>query len=161
MNRIKLSLFAALLAGASLTACTGSNSDGSSAGYLSAATGEPCTPDPATLQPHGKSGQHGNGGQNSPTGIPGDNMDDEHSGKVDCYYDGNSGQGDDKKHPCCDANMCCNGDPDDGEVDPNDPGTGTDDPGTSDPGTGDPGTGTTDPTPPAPTPTPDPLPPVD
>ena len=156
MNRIKLSLFAALLAGASLTACTSGNSDGSSAGYLSAATGEPCSPDPATLQPHGKSGQHGNGGQNSPTGIPGDNMDDEHSGKVDCLYDGNSGQGDDKKHPCCDANMCCNGDPDDDGDDPD-----SDDPGTSNPTP--PAPTPPAPTPPAPTPepTPDPLPPVD
>ena len=159
MNRIKLSLFAALLAGASLTACTSDSDSGTTSGYISAVTGEACTPDPATLQRHGKSGDHGNGGQNSPTGIPGDNMDDEHSGKVDCYYDGNSGQGDDKKHPCCDANMCCDGVP---------PTDDPDDPGTEDPGTDptDPTTPPVDPAPtptpdPAPTPTPDPLPPVD
>jgi hypothetical protein len=104
MNRIKYSLLGALLA-VGFTACV---DDAGSSGFQSAVTGEPCEPDPATLQPHGHSGEHGNGGQNSPTGIPGDNMDDEHSGQVDCYYDGNSGQGDDKKHPCCDANMCCN-----------------------------------------------------
>lgn len=51
-------------------------------------------------------------GNHSPTGIAGDNMDDLRSGKVDCYYDGNSGQGDDKKHGCtpppgCDTEGCC------------------------------------------------------
>jgi hypothetical protein len=151
MKRIKLSLFAALLAGAGLAACT----DDSTSGFRSAITGEACEPDPATLRPHGRSGENGNGGQNSPTGIPGDNMDDEHSGKVDCYYDGNSGQGDDKKHPCCDDSMCCNGDPDDGEetppTDPTDPGDGEETPPT------DP----TDPVDPAPEPDPEPLPPVD
>src|SRR5215213_10701981 len=55
MNRIKLSLFAALLAGASLTACTGSDDTAGSTGYLSAITGEACEPDPATLQRHGQS----------------------------------------------------------------------------------------------------------
>src|SRR5688572_25495450 len=43
----------------------------------------------------------------------GDNCDDLSSGKVDCIGDGNSGQGDDKKHNCtfpqpgCDADGCC------------------------------------------------------
>jgi hypothetical protein len=156
MKRIKMSLFAALLAGAGLAACA----DDSTSGFRSAITGEACEPDPATLRPHGRSGQNGNGGHNSPTGIPGDNMDDEHSGKVDCYYDGNSGQGDDKKHPCCDDSMCCNGDPDDGEetppTDPTDPGDGDDGDGEETPPT-DP----TDPVDPAPEPDPEPLPPVD
>jgi len=115
MNRIKYSLLAALLA-VGFAACADNTT-----GFQSAVTGEPCEPDPATLQPRGHSGENGNGGQNSPTGIPGDNMDDEHSGKVDCYYDGNSGQGDDKKHPCCDINMCCNVPPE--EVPPEDPPT--------------------------------------
>jgi hypothetical protein len=124
MSRIKTTLMAALVA-AGFAGCV----QDSTAGYRSAITGEACEPDPATLRPHGRSGEHGNGGQNSPTGIPGDNMDDEHSGKVDCYYDGNSGQGDDKKHPCCDDTMCCNGDPDDGdggETPPVDDGGGDD-----------------------------------
>jgi hypothetical protein len=73
--------------------------------YRSAVSGKECTPNSSLVPP-----THGNGGHNSPTGIPGDNMDDLHSGKVDCYYDGNSGQGDDKKHPCapgCDDQKCC------------------------------------------------------
>src|SRR5688572_29680892 len=132
MTGLKTFLMAALFSGAALAGCT---SQDSTEGYLSAITGEACEPDPATLRPHGRSGENGNGGQNSPTGIPGDNMDDEHSGKVDCYYDGNSGQGDDKKHPCCDAEMCCNGTPDDGGDD-----SGGDD-GAGDDGGGDDGAG--------------------
>jgi len=152
MSRIKTTLIAALLAAAAFAGCA---SDDATVGYRSAITGEACEPDPATLQPHGKSGEHGNGGQNSPTGIPGDNMDDEHSGKVDCYYDGNSGQGDDKKHPCCDANMCCNGDPADDDGDETDPGDGTETPPTPPPPP------PTEPTPPPPPPEPEPLPPVE
>jgi hypothetical protein len=50
----------------------------------------------------------------------GDNCDDLSSGKIDCIGDGNSGQGDDKKHNCqfpqpgCDDEGCC----DDDLVDP-------------------------------------------
>ncbi len=46
----------------------------------------------------------------------GDNCDDLSSGKIDCIGDGNSGQGDDKKHNCtfpqpgCDENGCCEDD---------------------------------------------------
>jgi hypothetical protein len=104
-------------------------SDRSATGYRSAVTGEPCEPDVQTLVPpeggptsRGK-GQ-GRGGHGSPTGIPGDNMDDEHSGKVDCLGDGNSGQGDDKKNGCeaapapgCDANACCVDEPVDPDAD--------------------------------------------
>jgi hypothetical protein len=122
MKHLRISLLAAVLAAAGLSACT---SDDGTSGFRSAITGEACEPDPTTLTPRGRSGEQGNGGHDSPTGIPGDNMDDESSGKVDCYYDGNSGQGDDKKHPCCDAEMCCNVD-DPGEpeepTDPEDPG---------------------------------------
>ena len=160
MRQLRMFLFATVLAGGSLAGCTSEQTD-SVTGYVNAVTGETCQPDPATLHRHGQSGQHGNGGHGSPTGIPGDNMDDEHSGKVDCLGDGNSGQGDDKKHPCCDDSMCCDGtptdDPDDPSDDPTDPSDDpTDDgPGTGDPGTGDPGTGDPTPTPP------EPLPPVD
>jgi hypothetical protein len=77
--------------------------------YRNAVTGAPCDPDPATFRKRAHDG--GRGGARSPTGIPGDNMDDPHSGKVDCLGDGNSGQGDDKKHPCpppgCDDQDCC------------------------------------------------------
>jgi hypothetical protein len=111
MKHLRISLLAAVLAAAGLSACT---SDDGTSGFRSAITGEACEPDPTTLTPRGRSGERGNGGHDSPTGIPGDNMDDESSGKVDCYYDGNSGQGDDKKHPCCDAEMCCNVDDPDG-----------------------------------------------
>lgn len=152
MKNIRITLLAAVLSAAGLTACT----DEATSGFRSAITGEACEPDPGTLRPHGRSGERGNGGQNSPTGIPGDNMDDESSGKVDCYYDGNSGQGDDKKHPCCDAEMCCNVDDPDEPTDPTDP---------TDPG--DP-TDPTDPTEPTdpdeptePTPPDEPPPPVD
>lgn len=53
----------------------------------------------------------------------GDNCDDQSSGKVDCIGDGNSGQGDDKKHNCmfpqpgCDADGCCDEDVVDGDPD--------------------------------------------
>jgi hypothetical protein len=75
--------------------------------YIDGLTGEECVPDPNTLPPlHGHNGQgQGNGGHNSPTGIPGDNVDDPQSGKVDCLGDGDSGRGNDLR--CCDANGCC------------------------------------------------------
>ncbi|MBI5511155.1 MAG: hypothetical protein HY903_20535 [Deltaproteobacteria bacterium] len=93
--------------------------------YRSALDGDACTPQADSFVPRDTGADHGqasgnsdNGGNGnvSPTGIPGDNMDDTRSGKIDCYYDGNSGQGDDKKHPCtaadfpqpgCDAAGCC------------------------------------------------------
>lgn len=112
-----------LVASLGLAACAG----GDTATYHSAVTGDPCTPN-GTLVPMPPA--HGNGGHNSPTGMPGDNLDDPHSGKVDCYYDGNSGQGDDKKHPCapgCDDQQCCV-DPDPGDDGGGD-GSGSDEPG--------------------------------
>ena len=83
-----LLLSSLLFAAAGLAACQPE----SATTYRNALTGDKCTPN-GTLQPPTKGNGNGNGGHNSPTGIPGDNMDDLHSGKVDCYYDGNSGQG--------------------------------------------------------------------
>lgn len=123
-------VFGALMVGSGLLMACGNGNDAppSTTGYLSAMDGAPCVPDPATLTPtplRGHKGKgHGNGGQNSPTGIPGDNMDDAHSGKIDCFYDGNSGQGNDKdgcKVQGCDAFGCCESDmltpPDDDDND--------------------------------------------
>jgi hypothetical protein len=93
--------------------------------YRSAVTGEVCEPND-TFVPMSEAEAHEHGhGNTSPTGIPGDNLDDNRSGKVDCYYDGNSGQGDDKKHPCpgCDDQGCCQVPPDDVGAD-----AGSDDP---------------------------------
>ena len=61
--------------------------------YVNYFTGETCSPNPLTFQ--AADADHQSNGNVSPTGIPGDNMDDLRSGKVDCLYDGNSGQGDD------------------------------------------------------------------
>lgn len=91
--------------------------------YRSALTGEECTPDATTfmapLRGHRGRGD-GRGGHNSPTGIPGDNIDDPHSGKVDCLGDGNSGQGNDVEGcfpaPGCDAEGCCVEEPEVPEV---------------------------------------------
>jgi hypothetical protein len=108
-----------------LAACAADGpSDG--AAYRNELTGQVCTPNGTQGPLPGQKGQHGNGGHNSPTGIPGDNLDDPHSGKIDCYYDGNSGQGDDKKHPCapgCDNQHCCV-DVDGGAPQPGDDGNG-------------------------------------
>lgn len=86
-----------------LAACTG---DGTST-HINALTGETCVPD---AQSYLARATHCQG-----TG-PGDNCDDLHSGKIDCIGDGNSGQGDDKKHDCefpqpgCDETGCCDED---------------------------------------------------
>ena len=84
--------------------------------YRNAVTGEECVPDPGSFNPlHGHNGQgNGQGGHNSPTGIPGDNVDDPHSGRIDCLGDGDSGQGNDERNctpPGCDAEGCCEEDP--------------------------------------------------
>jgi hypothetical protein len=97
-----------------LGGCTADNTSS----YVNALTGAVCTPAPTYMpKPHGHShaGDHGGGAQCQGTG-PGDNCDDLHSGKIDCIGDGNSGQGDDRKHPCtfpqpgCDDQGCCDGD---------------------------------------------------
>jgi len=96
-----------------LTACAAE--DVSS--QVNALTGQVCTPNAAYMpRAHGNSAQaQGGGAQCQGTG-PGDNCDDLHSGKIDCIGDGNSGQGDDKKHNCefpqpgCDDEGCCDED---------------------------------------------------
>lgn len=81
--------------------------------YINALTGETCTPDGTYLL--GPGNGNGNGNRCQGTGN-GDNCDDLASGQIDCIGDGNSGQGDDKKHECefpqpgCDANACCDHD---------------------------------------------------
>jgi hypothetical protein len=79
--------------------------------FINVFSGQSCRPDPLTFNSALHDGSNGN---TSPTGIPGDNMDDLRSGKVDCLGDGNSGQGDDAKHsfcgdppPGCDDGGCC------------------------------------------------------
>ena len=114
MLRIRITLFTAFFAAAGLAACA----NDSTTQFRSAVTGEACEPDPATYTPKAPK-DHGNGGHNSPTGIPGDNIDDEHSGKVDCLGDGDSGQGNDDKKcgpPGCDSELCC--EPGGGEEEP-------------------------------------------
>lgn len=104
--------------------------------HVNAYTLEACDPEAKSYMPREKnSGNHKCQGTGN-----GDNCDDLSSGKVDCIGDGNSGQGDDKKHNCqfpqpgCDANGCC----EDDVVTP--PGGGGDDGGGGD-GGGDDGDG--------------------
>lgn len=133
-------IFTTLATGALAIAGCSTDAPTSSSSYLQDGTGEPCEPDMSTMVPtvlRGHRGQgNGKGGHNSPTGIAGDNIDDPHSGKVDCYWDGNSGQGNDKDGcappPGCDANGCCenpggdDGDDSDGDDgSPGDPDAGT------------------------------------
>jgi len=120
--------------------------------HVNAYTLETCTPNGSYMP---KPKKHTN---NKCQGTSnGDNCDDLSSGKVDCIGDGNSGQGDDKKHNCmfpqpgCDEDGCCDEDVVD---DPDgDGGGGGGDTGGGDGGTG--GTGGTDggDTPPPTTPT--------
>jgi hypothetical protein len=128
-------LFASLIAVGAIAAC-GSDQTGTS--HIKALTGAACEPNAATFMPRsgpkpnpgqgqGNGQGNGQGGGNSCVGTSnGDNCDDVHSGKIDCIGDGNSGQGDDKKHMCqfpqpgCDDQGCCDGDvvvipPDDGD----------------------------------------------
>lgn len=79
--------------------------------HVNAYTLEVCTPN-QTYKPKPK--KHTNDKCQGTSN--GDNCDDLSSGKVDCIGDGNSGQGDDKKHNCmfpqpgCDENGCCDED---------------------------------------------------
>ena len=131
-------LAAAALAALGLAGCTSQEPVGT---YVNALTGAICVPS-ASYEPRGSGVAHGNGqgGGNTCQGTgPGDNCDDLHSGKIDCIGDGNSGQGDDRKHPCefpqpgCDDQGCCDGDmvdpppptPDDPPPAPEDPPTPT------------------------------------
>ena len=128
---MRTSLFAAVLTLA-LAAC---GTDTSS--HVSALTGQSCTPNGSYMPPPPP--KHPNGKCQGTSN--GDNCDDLSSGKIDCIGDGNSGQGDDKKHGCmfpqpgCDDQGCC----DDGMVDPP-PGGGGGDTSTPDAGTGGGGT---------------------
>jgi hypothetical protein len=133
---MKPSILRHLLAGAALSAlalagCT-AGSSGSSTSYVNALSGATCTPgDTYTPAPPPGNGQaNGHGSSHCQGTGPGDNCDDLHSGKVDCIGDGNSGQGDDKKHNCqfpqpgCDEQGCC----DDDMVEDPPPPPGDDDP---------------------------------
>jgi len=165
---MKSKLFVSLFCALGFAACAPN-----SGSYINALTGEECTPDSQSYIPR----KAHDPGQCQGTSN-GDNCDDLHSGKIDCIGDGNSGQGDDKKHNCefpqpgCDENGCCDDDMvdppgggddgDDGADDPGDDGDGDDgDDGTTPPdgddggddGTSDPDGGTSDPEP-----DPDPIP---
>lgn len=122
-----------LLISALVLAITGACADETGTTFRNAITGEECVPNDTYIPVGAGHGNNGNG-NTSPTGIPGDNLDDLRSGKIDCLGDGNSGQGDDKKHNCegCDNTLCC----DDGVLPPDD---GDDDPDVDDPGDGDDG----------------------
>ena len=109
---IRTFLAAVALATLGFAGCSSEEPTGT---HINALTGAVCEPNATYLpRPHAQGGGDG-GAQCQGTG-PGDNCDDLHSGKIDCIRDGNSGQGDDRKHPCtfpqpgCDANGCCDGD---------------------------------------------------
>jgi hypothetical protein len=102
MNYLALTFVAGM---ALLAACESPNQ------HVNAFTLESCKPN-QTYQPKVKKHTNDKCQGNS----NGDNCDDLSSGKVDCIGDGNSGQGDDKKHNCmfpqpgCDDAGCCDGD---------------------------------------------------
>ena len=97
-------LYSTIFALGALTACA----DPGTKEHVNALTGESCEPNAATYIPHDPGPCQGT--------TNGDNCDDLHSGKIDCIGDGNSGQGDDKKHNCefpqpgCDDTGCCDDD---------------------------------------------------
>jgi hypothetical protein len=122
-------LFAAVLA---LGAC------GSETGtYINALNGQACDPNGSYQPKPPKKPATNDKCQGTSVG---DNCDDLSSGKIDCIGDGNSGQGDDKKHNCqfpqpgCDENGCC----DEDLVDPVPPTPEEPPPPPPDDGTGDP-----------------------
>jgi penicillin-binding protein 1A len=108
--------------------------------HVNAFTLQSCKPN-QNYQPKQKNANHQN--DKCQGNSNGDNCDDLSSGKVDCIGDGNSGQGDDKKHNCmfpqpgCDDAGCC----DDDMVDPNDDDGDGGDTGGGDTGGGDTGGG--------------------
>jgi len=79
--------------------------------HVNALTGQSCEPNGSYMPKQGP--PHNDKCQGTSNG---DNCDDLSSGKIDCIGDGNSGQGDDKKHNCqfpqpgCDDQGCCDGD---------------------------------------------------
>jgi hypothetical protein len=86
--------------------------------HVNALTMNACEPNSSYMPlVHGNGNGSGSGGNGQCQGTSnGDNCDDLHSGKIDCVGDGNSGQGDDKRHNCmfpqpgCDDQGCCDGD---------------------------------------------------
>ena len=108
--------------------------NGASVTHVNAYTLEECQPNAGSFMPKAK---QGNGPQNDRCQgtSNGDNCDDLSSGKVDCIGDGNSGQGDDKKHNCafpqpgCDADGCCEDDVVDDPGSPDEPAPETPDDG--------------------------------
>jgi hypothetical protein len=103
-------LSAVALAALAMAGCTSGEITGS---HVNALSGAVCTPNDSYMP----RAPHGNGGNDKCQGTgPGDNCDDLSSGKIDCIGDGNSGQGDDKKHNCdfpqpgCDEQGCCDDD---------------------------------------------------
>ena len=123
--------------------------------YTSALTGQTCDPNGSYKPKKAKAPATNDKCQGTSNG---DNCDDLSSGQIDCIGDGNSGQGDDKKHNCvfpqpgCDDVGCCEDDlvgetpdpsnPEDPEdpQDPGDPSDPTDPTGPNEPADGD-GTG--------------------
>src|SRR5687768_4402944 len=167
-QRLRQFLAAAALATLGLTGCSSEKVSS----HVNAVTGAECAPDGSYLPRPERGNGNGRGGERCEGTGPGDNCDDLHSGKIDCIGDGNSGQGDDRRHNCefpqpgCDANGCCDDDivepppgegddPDDGD-DGGDDGDGDDG---GDDGDGDDGGGEDPPPPPPepedPTPVPD------
>jgi hypothetical protein len=102
---MKTLLFSTLLALGAFTGCA----QDSTGEHVNALSGEACEPDTDSYMAR-EAPAHCQGTSN------GDNCDDLHSGKIDCIGDGNSGQGDDKKHNCefpqpgCDEDGCCDED---------------------------------------------------
>jgi len=101
--------------------------------YTSALTGQTCDPN-GSYKPHKAKAPATNDRCQGTSN--GDNCDDLSSGQIDCIGDGNSGQGDDKKHNCvfpqpgCDDEGCCEDDlvgetPPGDSDDPEDPGEPT------------------------------------
>jgi hypothetical protein len=107
-------IISAMLLSLAVTACAADSPTGT---HVNALTGEECTPN-AKYIPRDKPADAQDGPKNDKCQgtTNGDNCDDLSSGKIDCIGDGNSGQGDDKKHNCqfpqpgCDDQGCCDGD---------------------------------------------------
>jgi hypothetical protein len=140
-----LTLVALFLAALGFSACVGGTE--SVGGHVNALTGKVCEPnDSYTPRPETRGGRgNGQGGNDQCQGTSnGDNCDDVHSGQIDCIGDGNSGEGDDRKHNCefpqpgCDDEGCCD---DDMVPPPPPPDDGSGDDGSGDDGSGDDGSG--------------------
>ena len=121
-----------ILLAAALTLAAGCSAETDT--YVNALSGQVCEPNGSYKPRKAKRPATNDRCQGTSNG---DNCDDLSSGKIDCIGDGNSGQGDDKKHNCqfpqpgCDEHGCCEDDlvdpPPGGEQDPPDD-VPTDDP---------------------------------